>query len=430
MTDIIGELRDNCGKLQEELLQVRNDEPRRVREKGSQTTGPVRRSSLSEVSPRVKITPKRTRSTITAGSTSPRQSQISKSIELSKPKIRNTATVSASVPNSPAKGARIVKPVQRSPSSSSIPPKSSASPRPSPAPVRKSPGKISRIPTPSKSRIPVKPQSRPSVPDYQDSDEILYINEENLTGSDDNMDVVTEMSRKMTTSRDSTHRMEVETTPPPTAEDRQQVFPPPLIPEETMNSDQEFPAPPRPEDLEALEAEMTAPPPPPPAIEEEPPITTPRTLRRADSMRQRMAAKRIQRTWKHFYQELEEKKTDVNVEVEVRGGASEVGDVRCETLPGVQAAILSHGARVASLAAARARGGIYTARPWEGRESDETESENEDIIESLQGIIRSQSFRLKNLRGEEAVFQPGKVSSIRQKFVRKSPDGASDDSMA
>ena len=304
MTDIIGELRDNCGKLQEELLQVRNDEPRRVREKGSQTTGPVRRSSLSEVSPRVKITPKRTRSTITAGSTSPRQSQISKSIELSKPKIRNTATVSASVPNSPAKGARIVKPVQRSPSSSSIPPKSSASPRPSPAPVRKSPGKISRIPTPSKSRIPVKPQTRPSVPDYQDSDEILYINEENLTGSDDNMDVVTEMSRKMTTSRDSTHRMEVETTPPPTVEDRQQVFPPPLIPEETMNSDQEFPAPPRPEDLEALEAEMTAPPPPPPAIEEEPPITTPRTLRRADSMRQRMAAKRIQRTWKHFYQEV------------------------------------------------------------------------------------------------------------------------------
>merc|ERR550525_1507473 len=104
-------------------------------------------------------------------------------------------------------------------------------------------------------------------------------------------------------------------TPPPTTEDRQQVLPPPLIPEETMNSDQEFPAPPRPEDLEALEAEMTAPPPPPPAIEEEPPITTPRTLRRADSMRQRMAAKRIQRTWKHFYQELEEKKTDVDGEV-------------------------------------------------------------------------------------------------------------------
>ena len=84
---------------------------------------------------------------------------------------------------------------------------------------------------------------------------------------------------------------------------------------------------------------------------------------------------------------MEEKKTDVDGEVrgeergEVRGDA---GDVRSDPLPGVQAAILSHGARVATLAAARARGGIYTARPWQGRESDETESENEDIIESLQ----------------------------------------------
>ena len=41
-------------------------------------------------------------------------------------------------------------------------------------------------------------------------------------------------------------------------------------------------------------------------------------------------------------------------------------------------------------------------------------------------MLEAQSFRLKNLRGEDAVFQPGKVSSIRQKFVRKSPDGASD----
>ena len=306
MTEIIGDLRDNCGKLQEELLQVRNDSPRRVREKAIQTTGPVRRSSLSEASPRARMTPKRTRSTITtpsnssSGSSSPRQTQISRSIELSKPKIRNT-TSSSSVPSSPAKGPRIVKPVQRSPSNSSIPPKNLASPKPSPA--RVSPGKISRIPTPSKSRIPVKPQPRgapASVPDYDDSDEILYINEESLTGSDDNMDVVTEMPRKMT------EKMEVEPTLPPAVENIQQVFPPPLLPEETLNSEPEFPAPPRPEDLEALslEAEMTTVPPPPPPIEEEPPITTPRTLRRADSMRQRMAAKRIQRTWKHFYQEV------------------------------------------------------------------------------------------------------------------------------
>ena len=75
---------------------------------------------------------------------------------------------------------------------------------------------------------------------------------------------------------------------------------------------------------------------------------------------------------------MEEKKTDGEAE-----GTAETRDVRAESLPGVQAAILSHGARVASLAAARARGGIYTARPWQGRDS-ETESENEDIIESLQ----------------------------------------------
>ena len=54
-----------------------------------------------------------------------------------------------------------------------------------------------------------------------------------------------------------------------------------------------------------------------------------------------------------------------------------------EAIAGVQAAVISHGARVATLAAARARGGIYTARPWMAKDS-ETESENEDIIENLQ----------------------------------------------
>ena len=45
---------------------------------------------------------------------------------------------------------------------------------------------------------------------------------------------------------------------------------------------------------------------------------------------------------------------------------------------------MSHGARVATLAAARARGGIYTARPWVAKDNSETESENEDLIENLQ----------------------------------------------
>ena len=67
--------------------------------------------------------------------------------------------------------------------------------------------------------------------------------------------------------------------------------------EERKEEEDEFPAPPSLGDLEELarEQEQVVP-------------ATPRTLRRADSLRQKMAARRIQRTWKHFYQELEEKK--------------------------------------------------------------------------------------------------------------------------
>ena len=100
--------------------------------------------------------------------------------------------------------------------------------------------------------------------------------------------------------RDSSQSMEVESVQDDVnGED----FPPPPIPEETPTLDQEFPAPPAPADLEKLsmEAEMQEEREP---VTEDPMITTPRTLRRADSMRQRMAARRIQRTWKHFYQEV------------------------------------------------------------------------------------------------------------------------------
>ena len=68
--------------------------------------------------------------------------------------------------------------------------------------------------------------------------------------------------------------------------------------EERKEEEDEFPAPPSLGDLEEL------------AREEQVVPATPRTLRRADSLRQKMAARRIQRTWKHFYQELEEKKAD------------------------------------------------------------------------------------------------------------------------
>lgn len=472
MTDIIGDLRDNCGKLQEELMQVRNDSPRRVQEKSCQTTPPMRRASVGEVSNRQKISPKRTRSNISTSSStqsSPRQNQIVKSNELSKPKIRNT-----SVPNSPAKGARIAKPVQRTPSSPKCPNPTPPSPQPSPSHVKSSPLRIqgspsripslSKIPTPSKSRIPTKSSPRSqSTRHYKDNDEVLFISEDTMVQSDDSstqsMDVnvthsrtsyaevklIQQEKRESRESRESSQSMEVEPSQEPMMNDIE--FLPPPIPEEIMNSDNEFPAPPEPADLAKLSMEAEE------LVEatEDQMITTPRTLRRADSLRQKMAARRIQRTWKHFYQELEEKKSDdphystlppmhrpfgmandqtkpptEQSQENVRLVDEEVA--RDEAISTLQAAILGHDARTANLTAARARGGIYTARPWVVSNS-ETDSENDESFESLQGIIRSHSFRLKTLE-EEDVFRVGKVSSIRAKFSRRSPDGASDDYLA
>jgi len=76
MTDIIGDLRVNCGKLQEELMSARNDSPRRFQERSCQTIPHLRRSRVGEVSNREKISPKRSRSNISTTSSaqsSPRQ---------------------------------------------------------------------------------------------------------------------------------------------------------------------------------------------------------------------------------------------------------------------------------------------------------------------------------------------------------------------
>ena len=259
-----------------------------------------------------------------------------------------------SVPNSPAKGPRIVKPVQRTQVGSGLP-RSCPSPAPSPKPSprhqvsrrgsgastpSKIPGLSSKIPTPSKSRIPVKGYAassiRPTVtPDYPDNDEVLFISEEGVATSDDSMEVSESRSPfpglKMTARRDSresrssSHTMEVEEEPERIEESNEDDFPPPPIPEETPEFPlPEFPAPPAQADLEkmSLEAELGSPRRPEeaermPGIEAaDPMITTPRTLRRADSMRQRMAARRIQRTWKHFYQEVLKSKIQ---EFEIKG---------------------------------------------------------------------------------------------------------------
>merc|ERR1719278_40732 len=123
MIEMIGELRENCNVLQQDLLSARQDDTRR--QDASVQTGstgmsgipPVRRASLTELSPRARLSPKRTisnisQSSLSSNSSSPRSaSQLQKSIELSRPKQRSASMSSCS--SSPAKGARIAKPVAR-----------------------------------------------------------------------------------------------------------------------------------------------------------------------------------------------------------------------------------------------------------------------------------------------------------------------------
>jgi len=457
MTEMIVELRENCNALQRDLLSARQDDVKR--QDASVQTGstgmsgipPVRRASLTELSPRARLSPKRTisnisQSSLSSNSNSPRSaSQLQKSIELSRPKQRSASMSSCS--SSPAKGARIAKPVARQPSvptspraggsrsssvnnSSSSPRSPLASPRPSRIPSSSSinsnnnNNSNSKNGSPARSRLPLptggSPARSSSIPMPSERREVLHIEEEVEEEKEDPMSqsdsssllaeaeavsriVTVQLERVL--SRETSPTMETGDTGGEEATE-----------EERKEEEDEFPAPPSLGDLEELarEQEQVVP-------------ATPRTLRRADSLRQKMAARRIQRTWKHFYQELEEKKAHTG-----RADADLVEEEqeREDAISNIQAVIMGHQGRAASLAAARARGGIFTARPWVGggtlSEGDESEEEN---VEKLQGIIRSHSFRLRTLH-EEDVFSVGKVSSIRAKFSRRSPDGASDDYLA
>ena len=99
--------------------------------------------------------------------------------------------------------------------------------------------------------------------------------------------------------------------------------------EERKEEEDEFPAPPSLGDLEQLAREEQAVP------------ATPRTLRRADSLRQKMAARRIQRTWKHFYQELEEKKAHTGSKAEADLVELEEEQEREDAISNIQVSILN-----------------------------------------------------------------------------------------
>lgn len=443
MTDMIGELRENCGVLQEELLRARQEDvPRRDAgvQCGPVPTGgpPVRRASLTELSPRARLIPKRTISNISqsslssSSSQSPRGSQLQRSIELSRPKQR---TPTSSSPSSPAKGARIAKPVSRQPSAPSSPQLATYTHQTTPSRVPVTP---SRLPFPTSGSRPGSGRSRLPLPTGQSSPragqerrEVLHITEPEETRAQTEVKELEQEEDAMCQSDSSSLLAEAEavtrivtvqlervmsreTSPTMDTGEREEEGPPGEREQDQLEEDDQFPAPPSLGDLEKL------------AMEQDSVPSTPRTLRRADNLRQKMAARRIQRTWKHFYQELEEKKVDTGKSSEQLVEEEQDKD---EAISSIQAVMMGHQVRAASLAAARARGGIFTARPWVGGALSEGE-ESEEEVEKLQGIIRSHSFRLRTLHEEDIMGHVGKVSSIRAKFSRRSPDGASDDCLA
>merc|ERR1719275_443705 len=215
MTEMIAELRENCNALQRDLLSARQDDVKR--QDASVQTGstgmsgipPVRRASLTELSPRARLSPKRTisnisQSSLSSNSNSPRSaSQLQKSIELSRPKQRSASMSSCS--SSPAKGARIAKPVARQPSvptspraggsrsssvnnSSSSPRSPLASPRPSRIPSssinsnNNNNNSNSKNGSPARSRLPLptggSPARSSSIPMPSERREVLHIEEE------------------------------------------------------------------------------------------------------------------------------------------------------------------------------------------------------------------------------------------------------------
>merc|ERR1719266_2283046 len=177
--------REKCNALQKDLLSARQDDVRKqnvsVQTGSTGISGipPVRRASLTELSPRARLSPKRTisnisQSSLSSNSSSPRSaSQLQKSIELSRPKQRSASMSSCS--SSPAKGARIAKPVARqagvptsprsgglrSGANNTISPRSPlTSPGPSRIPSTSSPNN-NKIGSPARSRLPLPTSGSP-----------------------------------------------------------------------------------------------------------------------------------------------------------------------------------------------------------------------------------------------------------------------------
>jgi len=505
MSELIGELRTNCQELKEELMAARqlpspvhkSDMAIQTGASGSPCKSPLsRQSSLQDASMRrdslIENRPlaQKTRSSHSVAGSPRKGMRPPNAKERDPSKIyKDTKTIPNGQainqrklpPSSKKKGPIIAKPVQRhqSPAKSfsgtETPQGSPKTPKMTPSPkVSKIPMCASRIPVSPGSKIPTPNGGSPArskIPNpvqYQsprkisegvtpakilqhieehEHNEILCITEykeANKTA------VVTTVGPDDTlppppTEIESPDEMEYpppQNVPPPT-------FPKPIISPKLDLASQTLPLSSTTTNYDSPTQEHTWP-------QETPtwPQDTPRTQRKMDNFRQSQAARKIQRTWKQFYEELEVKggedplrtlerqigklKQDVTNGPNQREEAPlktptpstitteskenmrliEEEQERDEAISVIQAALTGHQVRSAALAAARSRGGIYTARPWVVASSDE----EEDSWVSVQGILRAHSKRSSNLKNLEMNHQrtSGRVSNNRS-------DGATDD---
>ena len=177
---------------------------------------------------------------------------------------------------------------------------------------------------------------------------------------------------------------------------------------------------------------------------------TPRTKKKVEHFRQGLAARRIQRTWKHFYEELEERK-DVRSElpaplVQVIEEKAKLEAVDARTTPTsppktspeqkafdqekavttIEDAFVDHQRRERALAGMKAK--IHTARPWQKKKANGGTDNNHDVVEESSEEELERAYRALHLRGndirakvsiikaDQDLFTSGKVSEMKARL--------------
>merc|ERR1719219_2034144 len=173
---------------------------------------------------------------------------------------------------------------------------------------------------------------------------------------------------------------------------------------------------------------------------------TPRTKKKVEHFRQGLAARRIQRTWKHFYEELEERK-DVRSElpaplVQVIEEKAKLETQAMSPSPSppkvtpekivdydqekvvttIEDAFVDHQRRERALAGMKAK--IHTARPWQKKMANGGDNNNDVVAqEELERAYRALHLRGNDIRAKVSIikadqdlFTSGKVNEMKARL--------------